>query len=67
MGTFGQFGFNGFKRGQTQISKLQIYLDPDEIEICNFVRSLIAAMHGFAKVTCMGCDCYKCPKIDLKH
>ena len=30
MGQFGQFGLNGFKRGQTHFSQLYISLDPDE-------------------------------------
>ena len=67
MGLFGQFGLNGFKRGQTHFSQLHISLDPDELESCNFMCSLITALRGFATVTFMGCDHYKCPKIDLKH
>ena len=51
MGKFAQFGLNGFKRGQTHFSQLHVSLDPDKLEI-----SLITAMRGFAKVTCMGCD-----------
>ena len=51
MGQFGQFGLNGFKRGQTRFSQLHKSLDPDELE-----SSLITAMRGLAKVTCMGCD-----------
>ena len=62
MGQFGQFGLNGFKRGQTHYSQVHISLYPDELE-----SSLITAIRGFAKVTCMGCDLYKCPKMDLKH
>ena len=44
MGQFGQFGLNGFKRGQTLFSLLYISLDPDELESCNFVCSLLTAM-----------------------
>ena len=54
MGQFGQFGLNGFKQGQTHFSQLHISLDPDELESCSFVCSLITVIHGFAKV--MGCD-----------
>ena len=57
MGQFGQFGLNGLKWGQTHFSQLHISLDPDKLDICNFVCSLITGMHGFAKVTCMGFDC----------
>ena len=32
MGQFGQFGLNGFKRGQTHLSQLYISLDPDELK-----------------------------------
>ena len=56
MGQFGQFGLNGFKGGQTHFSQLPISLDPDELDGCNFVCSLITGMLGFARVTCMGCD-----------
>ena len=62
MGQFGQFGLNEFKWGQTHLSQLHISLDPDKLE-----SNLITAMRGFAKFTCMGCDCQRCPKIDLKH
>ena len=34
MGQFGQFGLNGFKRGQTHLSQLHISLDPDKLESC---------------------------------
>ena len=54
MGQLDQFGLNGFKRGQTHFSQLNITLDPDTL---NVVCSLITAMRGFAKFTCMGCDC----------
>ena len=54
MGQFAQFGLNEFKRGQTHFSQLHISLDPDKLESC--LCSLITVMHGFAKVTCMGCD-----------
>ena len=47
---FGQFGLNGFRQGQIRFSQLHISLDPDKLESCNFVCSLITAMHGFAKV-----------------
>ena len=57
MGQFGHFGLNEFKRGQTHYSQLLISLDPGELESCNLVCSLITVMCGFAKVTCMGCDC----------
>ena len=57
MGQFVQVGLNGFKWGQTHFSQLHISLDPDELESCNFVCSLITAMRGFAKLTYMGCDC----------
>ena len=67
MGQFAQFGLNGFKRGQTQFSQLHISLDPDELESYNLVHSLITAMHGFSKVTCMDCDHCKFPKMHLKH
>ena len=67
MGQFGQFGLNGFKRGETHFSQLHISLDPDELESWNCVCSLITAMCGLAKVTCMGCDHWTCPKIDLEH
>ena len=56
MGQFGRFGLNGFKRGQTHFSQLNISLEPGELERCNFVCSLITVKRGFAKVTCMGCD-----------
>ena len=32
MGQFAQFGFNGFKWGQTHFSQLHIFLDPDKLE-----------------------------------
>ena len=57
MGQFGQFGLNGFNRGQTHFSQLHISLDPDEQESCNFECSLITATRGIAKILCMGCDC----------
>ena len=44
MGQLGQFGLNGFKWGQTHFSQLPISLDPDELESCHFVCSLIIAM-----------------------
>ena len=34
MGQVGQFGLNGFKRGQTHFSQRHIYLDPDELDSC---------------------------------
>ena len=40
---------------------------PDELESWTFVCSSITAKRGFAKVTGMGCDHWKCPKIHLKH
>ena len=66
IGQFGQFGLNGLKRGQTHFSQLHISLDPDEL-VSNFMYSLITAIRGFAKVTCMGYDRYKFPHIDFKH
>ena len=56
MGQFGQFELNGFKQGQTHFSQPHISLDPDDLESCNFLCSLITAMRGFAKVTCICCD-----------
>ena len=56
VGQFDQIGLNGFKRGQTQFSQLHISVNPDELESCNFVYSLITAMRGFANVICMGFD-----------
>ena len=56
VGQFGQFGLNGFKRCQTHFSQRHKSLDPDEQDSCNFLCRLITGMHGFAKVTCMGCD-----------
>ena len=41
MGQFAQFALNGFKRGQTHFSQLHISLDPDRLESCNFLCSLI--------------------------
>ena len=34
MGKFGQFGLNGFKRGQTHFSQIHISLDPDKLQFC---------------------------------
>ena len=51
MGQFGQFGLNGFKWDETHFSQLHISLDPGELE------AAITVMRGFAKVTCIGCDC----------
>ena len=47
---YGQFGLNGFKQGQTRFSQLHISLDPDELESCDCLCSLIPGMRRFAKV-----------------
>ena len=67
MGELAQFGLNGFKRGQKRFSQLQLSLDTDTLNNCNFVCSSITARRRFAKLICRDCDHCKCPKLHLKH
>ena len=52
MGQFGQFGLNGFEQGQTYFSQLHISLDPDKLESCIFVCSLITVMRAYYTQIC---------------